>query len=91
MSADDACWCCGTERSSVELLHLGQHPEVNICLPCAHFLHKEAKRIEDQDRSGLGVRARDLARTGRQHVIEQGWHRNRVLGPTLRWLGRYLP
>jgi hypothetical protein len=73
------------------MVHLGNHPEVGLCLGCAHFVHKQASGIEDHAKTGLTARARDGFRTLRRAVVDRGWHRHRLFGGPLRWLGRYLP
>ncbi len=73
------------------MVRLGNLPEVALCLPCARWAAKQAKKIEDLTRTGPLVRARDQLRLARQKVIQRGWHRNRWLGGVLRWLGRPLP
>jgi hypothetical protein len=32
------CWCCGQEQASEDIVHLGEHPEMEVCLRGAHFL-----------------------------------------------------
>ncbi len=85
------CWCCGTIEDPARLVHLGNHPEVTVCTRCAHSLSKWAGEIEDQDRTGLAVCFRDRFRRLRETVIRHGWHRNRIVGRGLRWLGRFTP
>lgn len=85
------CWCCGTAGDPERMVHLGNHPEVVLCLGCARWAAKEAGEIEDRDRTGLLPRARDKFRDLRRGVVHRGWHRNRYLGPALRWIGRRLP
>ena len=34
------CWCCGQLRPADRMIHLDSHPEVAVCLACAHFLHR---------------------------------------------------
>ena len=85
------CWCCGLIEDPARMVHLGNHPEVALCLRCARWTAKQAREIEDLTRTGPLVRARDRARLGRQKVMQRGWHRNRWLGRPLRWLGRRLP
>lgn len=34
------CWCCGGEFPEAELVRLGQHPEVGVCLACANWLRR---------------------------------------------------
>jgi hypothetical protein len=85
------CWCCGVIEDPDRMVHLGNHPEVALCLPCAQWTAKQAKQIDDLTRTGLLVRVRDQLRLARQQVMQRGWHRNRWLGGPLRWLGRRLP
>jgi len=85
------CWCCGAIEDPLELVHLSNHPEVVVCIRCAHSLSKWAWEIEDQRRTGLAVRARDRFRRLRKTVVRHGWHNNRFVGRGLRWLGRFTP
>jgi hypothetical protein len=73
------------------MVHLGNHPEVALCLRCGRWAAKQAAEIEDRGRSGPLVMVRDRLRHARRRVIGCGLHRNRVLGRPLRWLGRHLP
>ena len=88
---DDQCWCCGTVERPDRMVHLGNHPEVHLCLRCAHFVHQQAWQIEDEGRGGPGAWARDGFRNLRAEFTRRGWHRNRFVGGRLRWLGKYLP
>jgi hypothetical protein len=85
------CWCCGAIEEPAKLVHLGNHPEVVVCIRCAHSLSKWAWEIEDQGRTGLAVRARDGIRRLRKTVVQRGWHHNKIIGRGLRWLGRFTP
>lgn len=85
------CWCCGMVGPPGAMVHLGNHPEVTLCLRCAHFVHKQAWEIEDRERDGPGVRARDGFRRLRRQVMARGLHQSRWVGGPLRWLGRHLP
>ena len=85
------CWCCGRTFESSELLHLGEHPEVAICLSCAHFLHQRARAREDAEERSVAARARDVMRSAREFVIRNDLHNKPLLGPVLRWLGPRLP
>ena len=85
------CWCCGTAYEESDLVRLGSHPEVAVCLACVHYLHLQARGREDARRRSLASRVRDQVRAARQLVIRQGLHRNRIIGAPLRWLGRHLP
>ncbi len=92
-AADDGkvlCWCCSTVEIPDRMVHLGTHPEVHLCLQCAHFVHQQAWLIEDEGRGGPGAWVRDGFRSVRSEVVRRG-HRNGVVGGGLRWLGRYLP
>jgi hypothetical protein len=87
----DRCWCCGAARPAGDLIPLGRHPEVVVCLRCAHTLHQRARAREDERQASPAARARDLLRAGRRTVVRRGWHRLPVLGPLLRRLGPRLP
>lgn len=88
---DVPCWCCGTVDVPDRMVHLGNHPEVHLCLTCAHFVHKQAWEIEDDGNRGLAVLVRERFRGLRSVVVRRGWHHNRFIGGKLRWLGKYLP
>jgi hypothetical protein len=88
---DVPCWCCDVRDAPDRMVHLGNHPEVNICLRCAHFVHQQAWEIEDEGKVGPAAFVRDRFRNLRAEVLRRGWHQNRIIGDTLRWLGRYLP
>jgi len=85
------CWCCGTTYPAADLIRLGNHPEVGVCLACAHYLHQQARGHEDARRPSPATRVHDQLRAARQLVIRRGWHRAPVIGRPLRWLGRRLP
>jgi hypothetical protein len=85
------CWCCGSIEHPGKLVHLGNHPEVGVCIRCAHSLSKWAWELEDQTRTGLAVRARGGIRRLRKTVVQRGWHHNKILGRALRRLGRFTP
>jgi len=85
------CWCCGRTEDPTRLVHLGNHPEVTLCLGCAHYVSKRAAEIEDQGKTGLAVRGRDRLRQARAIVIERGLHQHPLLGRPLRWLGKHTP
>jgi len=88
---DAVCWCCGTRQDPAKLVLLGNHPEVAVCIRCARSLNKWAREIEDQNRTGPAVRARASVRRLRKTVVAHGWHRNRLVGRGLRWMGRFTP
>ena len=85
------CWCCGQLRSAAQVVHLGSHPEVAVCLACAHFLHQRARAQEDQLHPSLAGRGRDVLRAGRELVMRRGWHQAPGVGRLLRLAGRRLP
>ena len=85
------CWCCGTFDDPARMIHLGDHPEVALCVRCGYWAAKQAWEIEDRGNAGLPVIARSKLRALRRTVIEQGWHRNRFVGRPLRWIGKRLP
>ncbi len=85
------CWCCGTSEAPDRMVHLGEHPEVHLCLQCAHFVHQRAWAIEDEGKHGPAPFTREQFRKLRAEVVRRGWHQNRSIGGKLRWLGKYLP
>jgi hypothetical protein len=90
-AAHGECWCCGCAGDVDRMVHLGNHPEVTLCLRCAHWASKQAAGLEDRDRSGPLPIVRDVLRTARRQVIDHGLHRNPIIGAPLRWLGKRLP
>lgn len=85
------CWCCGQRQSERSVVHLGNHPEVSVCLRCAHFLHQQARSREDELATSIASWLRDGLRSARREVMQRGWHQSPVVGRPLRWLGRRLP
>lgn len=85
------CWCCDTVDGPDRMVHLGNHPEVHLCLSCAHFVHQQAWEIEDEGKHGPAAFAHNTFRHLRAEVVRHGWHRNKFIGSKLRWLGKYLP
>jgi hypothetical protein len=90
-SEDEQCWCCSQSRPREQMVHLGNHPEVALCVRCAHFVHKQAWKIEDGTRAGALAGARDAFRRVRREVVRRGWQHSSLFGPALRWLGKHLP
>lgn len=86
-----ACWCCGRIDTRESMVHLGNHPEVALCLGCARWAAQQASEIEDHGRTGPLVRARGWFRSLRREVVDRGWHTHRVFGAPLRWIGKRLP
>lgn len=87
----EQCWCCGQAGDSNRMVHLGNHPEVALCLRCARFVAKCGREIEDRDKTGVVVLARDKFRAVRKAVVARGWQNTLVVGPALRWIGRHTP
>jgi hypothetical protein len=85
------CWCCGSIDGPDRMVHLGRHPEVHLCVRCAHWLHQKAWEIEDDGKRGPAAFTRDRFRNLRAEVMRRGWHQNRFIGGKLRRLGKYLP
>jgi hypothetical protein len=85
------CWCCGQQRPADQVVYLGSHPEVAVCLTCAHFLHQRARAREDQLHPSLAGRGRDILRAVRELVIRRGWHQVPAVRRVVRWAGRRLP
>jgi hypothetical protein len=85
---DSECWCCGKRVDLEELVHLGQHPEVGICVSCVHFL---GRRARDYQATAARRRLRSTAESVRRRVMTRGWHESPVIGPFLRRLNRHLP
>lgn len=85
------CWCCGMVQAREMTVNLNNHPEVALCLRCAHFIHQRAWEVEDQSRTTRGVRARDVWRRLRRTGFERGWHQSRWIGRPIRAIARHLP
>jgi hypothetical protein len=88
---EPGCWCCGQIHPTDQMVSLGNHPEVHLCVGCAHFVHQRAWEIEDRGKRGAAALARDKFRDVRAGVMRRGWHQNRFIGGRLRWLGKHLP
>ena len=87
-AGESSCWCCGRTRPEDDLVHLGNHPEVGICLNCVHFLRRRAR---DRQATMLRQQLRGAAESVRGQVMAHGWHERPVIGPALLWLNRHLP
>jgi hypothetical protein len=85
------CWCCGSTGTPDTMVHLGNHPEVALCRPCARWAAKQAWQLDDRSKTGPLVVARNGFRHVRQTVFDHGWHRSRLFGGPLRWIGKRLP
>jgi len=73
------------------MVHLGNHPEVALCVRCARWAAKQAGEVEDRDRRSPLAAARNGLRRVRRGVVDRGWQQNRFVGVLLRRLGRLLP
>src|SRR5215472_17236738 len=82
------CWCCGQYNSDDALVHLGDHPEVGICVSCVHYL---LRRARDRKAAVMRQRLRGAAESIRGQVMARGWHQRPVIGPALRWANRHMP
>jgi hypothetical protein len=87
-TSESRCWCCGKPRSEDTLVHLGNHPEVGVCISCVHFLRRRAR---DKQATVMRQTLRGAAESVRGQVIARGWHQQPVIGPALQWLNRHLP
>lgn len=85
------CWCCGAEYPDAELVRLGQHPEVGVCLRCARWLQRRAVQRYDEQHPSPAALLRGGIHAVRAAIIQRGWHRRGVLGTALRWIDRHLP
>ena len=85
------CWCRGAAYPDADLIRLGNHREVGVCLRCAHFLHQQALAREDAQHPSAATRVRDVLRAARRTVMQRGWHQRPIVGRPLRWVGRRLP
>lgn len=85
------CWCCGETQAGSPVVRLGAHPEVVLCLRCAHFVHRRAQGHEDAGDDSLATRGRGAVRAAESFVIRHGLQHKPMIGPVLRWLGPRLP
>jgi len=74
MPAVRRCWCCDREYDERELVRLGAHPEVAICLRCTLDLKQRAGQREDELRPTPAARLRIRVRRLRGWVIAHDWH-----------------
>jgi hypothetical protein len=85
------CWCCGSDFSEAELVRLGNHPEVGVCLACANWLRRRAQQRHDEQHPSTTRHVRAAIHRVRNFVIEKGWHERGRLGALLHRLDRHLP
>ena len=70
------------------LIHLGNHPEVGVCVSCVHFL---GRRARDYQATVMRQRLRSAAESIRAKVMARGWHEHPTFGSALRWINRHSP
>jgi hypothetical protein len=85
------CWCCGATVAEPDLVRLGRHPEVGICLECTRYLYRRRTERLDSIRPSLGAEIRNMIRAARAVVIAQGWANRPAIGRILRRIDRRLP
>ncbi|HVQ93637.1 MAG TPA: hypothetical protein VMU51_21550 [Mycobacteriales bacterium] len=85
------CWCCGATFAEPDLVRLGQHPEVGICLGCAQYLYRRRTERLDHTKPSLAAEVRNMIRAVRAAVVARGWADRPVLGRILRRIDRHLP
>jgi hypothetical protein len=85
------CWCCGAAYPDADLIRLGNHAGVGVCLRCAHFLHQQALARQDALHPSPATWVRDVLRAARRTVMKRGWHQQPIISRPLRWLGRRIP
>lgn len=85
------CWCCGSCYPETELVHLGNHPEVGICVSCSRWVRRRAVRRDDHRRRSPAAWARRGIDRARNAIIHRGWHDRGLLGKLLRRIDRHLP
>jgi hypothetical protein len=87
-TGESRCWCCGQTIPEGALVHLSDHPEVGICINCAHWLRRRAR---DYQATVLRQRLRGTAESIRREVMARSWHERPVTGPALRWINQHSP
>lgn len=91
-SAQAGCWCCEGEYTPADMVTLGAHPEVHVCVGCAKYLHRRARSLHDARNRPTPLRlARQVIDRIRSWIVERGVHRRPLLGCALRALDRRLP
>ncbi|WP_235079221.1 hypothetical protein [Amycolatopsis orientalis] len=89
--SEAGCWCCGGAFPEAELVRLGSHPEVGVCLRCARWLRRRAVQRFDERHPSPAALVRGGIQSVRAAVIRNGWHRRAAVGAVLRWIDRRLP
>lgn len=88
---DPSCWCCGADQAEHDLVRLGAHPEVGVCLDCARWVGRRARTRRDEQHPTPAGQLRHALDTVRDRVISRGWHERGRLGTVLRSIDRRLP
>jgi hypothetical protein len=88
-SEQGRCWCCDQPYLPDEMVHLGTHPEVTVCLGCARHLNRRAALLPGRTTPMRLLRR--VAQGARDWVLARNLHERRFLGPFLHWLDRHLP
>lgn len=73
------------------MVHLGNHPEVAVCIRCVYSLKTWAWEIADRPRTGLRVNARNGFRSVRRGVIRKSLHQNEWIGRPTAVAGPQIP
>jgi len=84
------CWCCGATFAEPDLVRLGRHPEVRICLGCTQYLYRRRTERLDLTKPSLAAEVRNMIRAARAAVIARGWADRPALGRVLRRIDRRL-
>lgn len=87
-AAQASCWCCGRATAQNSLVHLGNHPEVGVCVNCTRFL---SRRARDLQATAVRMRLRKAAEGIRRDVMARDLHNRPVIGPVLRWVNQRSP
>ena len=90
-TASPSCWCCDEEFPESELVRLGAHPEVGLCLGCANWVKRRAATRRHEQHPSIAGRLRGGVHAVRGKVIERGWHERGRLGALLHRIDRHLP
>jgi ribosome-binding protein aMBF1 (putative translation factor) len=83
------CWCCGNQYAEDQVVRLGRHPEVAVCIGCARYLNRRAK--EHRPATAATQRVRGVMQAARRTVVRRNLQEKPVIGRVLRWLDGHLP
>src|SRR5829696_3249949 len=84
-----ACWCCGKVYPEDQVVRLGSHPEVAVCIGCARYLNRRANQQTPVNAVTRFIRG--VGQGVRAAVVLRGWHEKPLIGPAVRWLDRHVP